>query len=78
MNRDLKFFLLGFFASREGFNGECAFSHLARDSIFSGDCSCELSDLAEFNPAENEVDTELNRLFGDAQGLVGDDKREPS
>ena len=76
MNRELKFFLLGFFASRQGFNGECAFSHLAQDSIFSGSCGSEFSDLAEFNPAENEVDAELKRLFGDAQGLVGDDKRE--
>ncbi len=76
MNRDLKFFLLGFFASREGFNGECAFPHLARNSIFSGSCFCEFSDLAEFNPAESETDAELKRLFGDAQGLVGNDDKE--
>lgn len=59
-----KAFMLGFMVSREGFNMECNFDHLAPMELDpSRDYQCELISIEEFLQ-ESQNDDHLQRLCG--------------
>ena len=57
-------FLLGFIASREGFNGECAYDHCAPDSLADPRTSSYAS--VEEMLAELRQSEVLQKLWGEA------------
>ena len=63
MNYDesFRYFCLGFAASREGFNGECPYTHIAPEKIFEGYRAAYST--YEILEKDEEVIKELKRLY---------------
>jgi len=65
MDRDLFFFLCGFFATAEGFNGECGEPYLAPGSL--GQDYRNLALAFEALKTDKKVYAKLLRLFAQAK-----------
>lgn len=60
-------FLCGFCVSRDGFNGECAFDHLAPDKLFENNHFFSIDDMVDFAESCPELAVLFEQFMKDVE-----------
>ena len=65
MDKEKEYFLYGMMSTREGFNGECMFTHLCKPSL-----EYTLAEFVEMVEKDSELKEKVDRLYKKANESI--------